>query len=322
MMLRLDEYAKHPATASSPSISSPDSHNSDSSIEIGDKRNTLLGKHKRHTPTVPQLQLQPQSPLSLNKDLFLPMPFSGFPLMPPPGFLPSTHFLFSSYHNALFEQNHHLLQQQIQQSSSLILNEHKNCDNSEDDGDSERRYEKRSKMNFSQVLVEPKKEHTMVANSLMPRSRSPQIDIKNSDEDEEIDLDDNDDVLTPPRSPKSPSKVHLENNPIDLSTKSGSTKSGSTKSEDINHNHCKTLSKNRSDALAYSDCDLSNQKFQPKTGIDHDEKYFDSINRNNSHGAYDKSQRSKDEVEAYDREFEFKRLRKSHSSPLDLTTKI
>lgn len=320
MMLRLDEYAKHPATASSPSISSPDSHNSDSSIEIGDKRNSLLGKHKRNTPTVPQLQLQPQSPLSLNKDLFLPMPFSGFPLMPPPGFLPSTHFLFSSYHNALFEQNHHLLQQHIQQGSSLILNEHKNCDNSEDDVDNERRYEKRLKMNFSPALVEPKKEHTAVANSLMPRSRSPQIDIKNSDEEEEIDLDDNDDVLTPPRSPKSPSNVHyLENNPIDLSTKSGSTKSGSTKSEDMNHNHCKTLSKNRSDAFA--DCDLNDQKFLAKIGIDRDEKYFDSINRNNSHELSDKLQKSEDEVEAYDREFEFKR-RKSHSSPLDLTTKI
>ncbi|XP_058116047.1 knirps-related protein-like [Anopheles ziemanni] len=87
MILGLEEYSKHPSA--SPSVSSPDSHNSDSSNELHDRRNALLRQGKLH-----------DSPL--NKDLFLPLPFGGLPLMPPPGFLPSSHLMFPGFHPALY----------------------------------------------------------------------------------------------------------------------------------------------------------------------------------------------------------------------------
>lgn len=304
MMLRLDEYAKqhqqqHPA--SSPSISSPDSHNSDSSIEIGDKRNSLLSKqsnnNKQHVPnTQSQLHHQPQqqpSPLALNKDLFLPLPFAGFPLMPPPGFLPPpTHFLFSSYHNALYEQNHHLLQQQVQQgllktatdlptntmisqkspsterdlennsngsSETLQIRENNNNHNSNN-----------KKRHYTETLLDMQRKHisslsssnsliTTMTTKIPKRSNSPssalhllnshhlsnricksEDDDNDDDEEEDIDMNnESDEVLTPPRSPKTP-MITIENNPIDLSMKSGS----STKSDDINHNYYKTKTNN------------------------------------------------------------------------------
>ncbi|XP_052872852.1 knirps-related protein-like [Anopheles cruzii] len=90
MLLGLEEYTKHPASAS-PSVSSPDSHNSDSSNEINDRRHALLrqGKSLHHDS-------------GLGKDLFLPLPFGGLPLMPPPGFLPSSHLMFPGFHPALY----------------------------------------------------------------------------------------------------------------------------------------------------------------------------------------------------------------------------
>lgn len=105
MLLGLEEYHhhnKHPSA--SPSVSSPDSHNSDSSVDVGDRRNSLL----RHNS---KLQEQSQA---LNKELFLPLPFAGLPLMPPPGFLPPSHLLFSGYHPALYPHHQGLLKPAIE----------------------------------------------------------------------------------------------------------------------------------------------------------------------------------------------------------------
>ncbi|KAG5670964.1 hypothetical protein PVAND_001193 [Polypedilum vanderplanki] len=297
MMLRLDEYAKqqqHPAAAASPSISSPDSHNSDSSIEIGDKRNSLLNginssnnnnkqsnNNKQHVPNTQSAQLHQQqpSPLALNKDLFLPLPFAGFPFpMPPPGFLaPPTHFLFSSYHNALYEQNHHLLQQQVQQgllktASTTTTASHNDLSSvgltSTKSPSLERSSEENS--NGSEKLLHKKRHYTETLLDLhrrqqqqqnveltkIPKRSSSPLELMMSgnnnnrhhhhhseDEEEDIDMgnDESDEVLTPPRSPKTPNQMHtVENNPIDLSMKSGS----STKSDDINHNYYKTKTNN------------------------------------------------------------------------------
>ncbi|XP_035787346.1 knirps-related protein-like [Anopheles albimanus] len=90
MLLGLEEYSKHPSA--SPSVSSPDSHNSDSSNEINDRRNALLRQGKLHHEAAALSQ----------KDLFLPLPFGGLPLMPPPGFLPSSHLMFPGFHPALY----------------------------------------------------------------------------------------------------------------------------------------------------------------------------------------------------------------------------
>jgi nuclear receptor subfamily 0 group A len=347
MMLRLDEYVKHPAAASSPSISSPDSHNSDSSIEIGDKRNSILSKQSKHAPNT---QHQQPSPLAMNKDLFLPLPFAGFPLMPPPGFLPPpTHFLFSSYHNALYEQNHHLLQQQVQQgllkTSDLPLHfsaksqSIEKVENSSDNDDDEVDIEKHvnAKRSYSEALLESQRKHMSLLTKLPKRSHSPRPQIADDkSDDEDIDMNESDEVLTPPRSPKSPRRIQVDNNPIDLSMKSGS----STKSDDINHNYykAKTNNKSPSDSFAMngnSDSDSSDHKtnsISRKTIHCHDlkegnnGKHFQQINRGNEseeddvyrHNSTSADDRS-DDVE-YEREL---KRRKLHlAAPLDLTTKV
>ena len=280
MLLGLDEYSKHPTTAASPSISSPDSHNSESSIEIGDKRSSLLNvKHQnKHQPNTSQTTM---TPLSLNKDLFLPLQFGGLPFMPPPGFLqPSSHMLFSSYHNALYQHHHHQLQQQQQQQqqqqyqgllkttdSKLNIQSHSpltinnNHSNENNNNIQQKSFEKHSKRFNLDAVLELQKNH--LKNSLLielpkkpnsPSSTNSNKDVHDvhdvhdvddvediEDEDEDIDMnDDNEEELTmtPPRSPSSivvTLNQSIQNNPIDLSMKSGS----SSKSSDINHNHYK-----------------------------------------------------------------------------------
>lgn len=180
MMLRLEDYMKHPVTTSS-SISSPDSHKSDGSIEVGDKRNTIS-----------------ESSYAPNKDLLLSLPFSGFSLMPPP-FIPQSHFLFASYHNAFLEQNHHLMQQKDQQDlhqnselPSLGNKVHLSNDNERINSDLE-----------AAVMI--KREPSMNGN--------PEEKIKDGTSGEKL-LKTHNHVLTPPRSPNQNPTCH---NPIDLS---------------------------------------------------------------------------------------------------------
>ncbi|CAO1429887.1 unnamed protein product [Diamesa tonsa] len=277
MLLGLDEYSKHPTSAASPSISSPDSHNSESSIEIGDKRSSLLNvKHQnKHQPNTSS-QTPTMTPLSLNKDLFLPLQFGGLPFMPPPGFLqPSSHMLFSSYHNALYQHHHQQLQQQQQQQqqqqyqgllkttdsklnipshSPLTINNnnHSNENNNNIQQKSSDIKHQTKRFNLDAVLELQKNALHMKNHSLLieppKKSNSPSSTISNKDdhddvediEDEDEDIDMNDDneeelTMTPPRSPSSLVAVPNQSVPIDLSMKSGS----SSKSSDINHNHYK-----------------------------------------------------------------------------------
>jgi nuclear receptor subfamily 0 group A len=315
MMLRLDDYAKHSTAVSSPSISSPDSHNSDSSFELGDKRN--LKKHDPNPTHLQQQQQQQNASMALNKDLFLQLPFAGFPLMPPPGFMPPSHFLFSNYHSAFYEQNHLLLQQQVQQgllktsdspltyrpkSSSPEHNEN-NCDDSDMDDD-----------------VDVVKSCDQGETRRFIEEKSPPANNGGSE---------NDDVLTPPRSPKSPSKAQTENNPIDLSIKSGS----STKSDDINHNFFTSDANNKSqpDGFEFSkdtDTDSGEQKshFINKMKIhchslnDGDNRKHFKVDRDALFGdeeRYNESRIFDDE----DFEREAKRKKSLSTLPLDLTTK-
>ncbi|XP_067613612.1 knirps-related protein isoform X2 [Eurosta solidaginis] len=129
LMLGLEEYAaaaaaaKHPTNAS-PSVSSPDSHNSDNSLDVstrvggggnsallhlGGKNGGESGSGQTHAP-----------PPHLRKDLphFLPMPFGGLgsmPVMPPPAFLPPSHLLFPGYHPALYSHHQGLLKSSAEQ---------------------------------------------------------------------------------------------------------------------------------------------------------------------------------------------------------------
>ncbi|KAM7355750.1 knirps-like isoform 1-T2 [Cochliomyia hominivorax] len=120
MMLSLEEYAKHPAA--SPSVSSPDSHNSDSSVEINGRGNPALmhlankhGSLETAVTAAGSSSVGPPAPpphaAHLRKELppFLPLPFpalSSMPVMPPPSFLPPSHLLFPGYHPALYQHAH------------------------------------------------------------------------------------------------------------------------------------------------------------------------------------------------------------------------
>lgn len=111
MLLGLEEYTKLPNANST--VSSPDSHNSDSSIDITDR--TQLLKKFSHSPSSTAPSSHNKTPTSMannNKDMFLPLPFSALssmPMMPPPSFLPQSHLLFPGYHPALYSHHQGLL---------------------------------------------------------------------------------------------------------------------------------------------------------------------------------------------------------------------
>lgn len=100
--------------SASPSVSSPDSHNSDSSVEVGDRRQSLLRQTQAHQQSA-RGQLPPPP---FNKELFLPLSFPG--LMPPPGFLPPSHLMFPGYHPALYATHQGLLKPAVD--SVALLN--------------------------------------------------------------------------------------------------------------------------------------------------------------------------------------------------------
>ncbi|KAH8410756.1 hypothetical protein KR222_005551 [Zaprionus bogoriensis] len=141
MMLGLDasgDYAglKHPSLVASPSVSSPDSHNSDSSVEVSSVRggNSMLqlgggGKHNATggsaTAVADGSSQSPGRPPQLRKDLspFLPLPFPGLasmPVMPPPAFLPPSHLLFPGYHPALYTHHQGLLKPTPEQQQAAV----------------------------------------------------------------------------------------------------------------------------------------------------------------------------------------------------------
>lgn len=106
----LSEHVKGKHALNSPTVNSPDSHNSDS-MDMADRRRLLM-KTASHLPfhnDIPSL-----SQLPFNKDLF--MPFSIPDIVSAPSFLP--HLLFSGYHSALLA--HQQQQQQQHQHSNLV----------------------------------------------------------------------------------------------------------------------------------------------------------------------------------------------------------
>lgn len=209
MLLGLDDYHKRPTA--SPSVSSPDSHNSDSSVEIGDRRHHLLRTVAHESPTGPQL----------NKELFLP--FGGLPSlhMPPPGF-PPTHLLFPGYHHpALFSQHQGLLKPSIE--SPLMNRVAMGNNNSRfTPNNNNKTAEELTKRYLDAVL-------NLQISSNLHQTIIQSTNIKSEDElddnmnDEEIDVSA---AMTPPRSPTHP----IQDIPIDLSMKTGSSSSDDRKS--------------------------------------------------------------------------------------------
>lgn len=189
MLLGFDEYHqsnKHPSA--SPSVSSPDSHNSDSSVEVGDRRQSLL----RQTQAPSRDQLPPPH---LNKELFLPLSFPG--LMPPPGFMPPSQLMFPGYHPALYAQHQGLLKPAIDPAvllSSTLNLANNNC-----------RFTNNNNNNKSAEELTKRYLDAVLNSQRLPRDAT----VKSEDGSEDMD---NEDIVvseTPPRSPVSRDGSHV-----------------------------------------------------------------------------------------------------------------
>lgn len=222
MLLGFEEHYKQ--SSASPSISSPDSHNSDSSIEIGsEKRNLLLRNSKMSSSEVP----------SLTKDLpFLPLPFSGLPLMPPPGFLPPSNLLFPGYHPALYHQSHQSLLKHQAEQNAFIPNPSNNNSRfiQNNNNNITKKVEEFSKRFYLDAILQSQKspferDATVTESNSEKESETQQTKItatlvattNNNCSKEEIS------TITPPRSPSlTPASANTtthQDNPIDLSMK-------------------------------------------------------------------------------------------------------
>lgn len=228
MLLGFDDYTqinKH--SSSSPSVSSPDSHNSDSSVEVGDRRHSLL--RQTQVPSRDQLLSAP-----FNKELFLPLSFPG--LMPPPGFLPPSHLMFPGYHPALYAQHQGLLKPAID--PAILMSSSHNI------GNNNNRFAPNHNSKSAEELTK------RYLDAVLKSQRSPgPATIKSEEDDEDMENEDVVVSMTPPRSPPSgscsiasastirdnirptaTSVVVQQETPIDLSMKTGS----STSTDDAN----------------------------------------------------------------------------------------
>ncbi|KAJ6645307.1 Knirps-related protein [Pseudolycoriella hygida] len=197
MLLGYEEY-KH--SSASPAVSSPDSHNSDSSVEVGDRRNFLIRQSVNPNMALFQLPQLPQLPFA---DL------NPLAMMPPP----RVHqILFPTYNASFYAQHQSLLKPAIE--PSLINSPSSNNNN-------------RLEPNYNKCAEEVKRYYL---DAVLKSQRSPAIK-REQDEDE----DDTREIvvsMTPPRSPvavsRSPSlasQAPSQDNPIDLSMKANSSTS-------------------------------------------------------------------------------------------------
>jgi nuclear receptor subfamily 0 group A len=193
MLLGIEEYSKHPSA--SPSVSSPDSHNSDSSVEVGDRRNALLRQGKLADPLH-----------GINKDMFLPLHFAGLPLMPPPGFLPPSHLLFPGYHAALYPQHQQGLSSPATES---LLNPNNNS-----------QFTPNHNTNSNKTAEVFTKRFYLDA--VLSSQRSPSNGNTENIE-KEIDVHIEDEPTTPTPPARHSPVVIIQDNPIDLSMKTGSS---------------------------------------------------------------------------------------------------
>lgn len=210
MLLGLDEYHKRPTA--SPSVSSPDSHNSDSSVEIGERRHQLLRTGTHESPKGPQL----------NKELFLP--FGGLTSlhMPPPGF-PPTHLLFPGYHHpALYSQHQGLLKPSIE---SPLMNRVTIGNNNSrfTPNNNNKTAEELTKRFYLDAVLNLQISSSLQQNIIETNTIKSEEDVDENINDQDIDVSA---AMTPPRSPTHP----IQDIPIDLSMKTGSSSSDDRKS--------------------------------------------------------------------------------------------
>ncbi|KAK9299438.1 hypothetical protein QLX08_007554 [Tetragonisca angustula] len=117
LVLGLDDYKN----STSPSISSPESHNSDSSVEISERRAAFSG-HPGFRPLHSHLQPSVADLSALSKEMMsLPLGFhlSGMSLIPPAFLPPPSLTMFSPYH--LYATSHGASHPLVPNHSSTLL---------------------------------------------------------------------------------------------------------------------------------------------------------------------------------------------------------
>ncbi|XP_062534777.1 knirps-related protein-like isoform X1 [Armigeres subalbatus] len=315
MLLGLEEYSKHPSA--SPSVSSPDSHNSDSSNEINDRRNALLRQGKLHdSPTI-------------NKELFLPLPFGGLPLMPPPGFLPPSHLMFPGFHPALYPHHQGLLKpadSPILSSSPLANNNSRFTPN-----------HNTSSVNTNSTPVETKSPDSFskrfYLDAVLESQRCPSNETAGSAKEEPEPEEVVPATMTPPRSPAAVPASSQQDNPIDLSMKTGSSCSSedhrtSVSGADSDDEQLVVDTNDRNSPLAKYTNNNSLPNNHHNNHINnshhhiHNHHHHQVRHQSSSsvgHGSASDSDMEDRETE-YDREV--KRMKLQGTTPLDLTTKV
>ncbi|XP_062560206.1 knirps-related protein-like isoform X1 [Armigeres subalbatus] len=315
MLLGLEEYSKHPSA--SPSVSSPDSHNSDSSNEINDRRNALLRQGKLHdSPTI-------------NKELFLPLPFGGLPLMPPPGFLPPSHLMFPGFHPALYPHHQGLLKpadSPILSSSPLANNNSRFTPN-----------HNTSSVNTNSTPVETKSPDSFskrfYLDAVLESQRCPSNETAGSAKEEPEPEEVVPATMTPPRSPAAVPASSQQDNPIDLSMKTGSSCSSedhrtSVSGADSDDEQLVVDTNDRNSPLAKytNNNSLPNNHHNNHVNNSHHHihnHHHHQVRHQSSssvgHGSASDSDMEDRETE-YDREV--KRMKLQGTTPLDLTTKV
>ncbi|XP_057331380.1 knirps-related protein-like [Microplitis mediator] len=222
LMLGIDDYKN----STSPSISSPESHNSDSSIEVSERR-AAYGLHPGFRPLHPHLATPDLS--TLGKDMMgLPLgfPFGSMPMMPP-SFLPPSMSMISPYLYASYPHNpsliSHSLNPSISQNTPPSITD--DCRNNNNNN--------RYVANHNVVEELPNKKRVyldaVLKSQLLPAAKKPRLSSPRFDDSLEQDSDryensSPDDCLPP------------QDTPIDLSMKTTSVIVTSEDSDDDNHN--------------------------------------------------------------------------------------
>lgn len=210
LLLGLDDYKN----STSPSISSPESHNSDSSVEVSERR-AAYGHHQSFRPLHSQLH-HPSDLSTLGKEIMgLPLGFhlGGMSLLPPAFLPPPSLSMFSPFHlyASSHGATHPLLNNSTLQQSPVVGTPHldnENCTNNNDrlaqnhntrsntpDSDHEEKYSKRFYLD------------AVVKNERSALSEKTQSELD-----------------SPPGSPDPESALPPQENPMDLSMKTFSVK--------------------------------------------------------------------------------------------------
>ncbi|XP_052564050.1 knirps-related protein-like isoform X1 [Culex pipiens pallens] len=316
MLLGLEEYSKHPSA--SPSVSSPDSHNSDSSNEINDRRNALLRQGKLH-----------DSP-SINKELFLPMPFGGLPLMPPPGFLPPSHLMFPGFHPALYPHHQGLLkpaEAPILSSSPLANNNSRFTPNHNNTSSNNNSNSNVTTPTETRKSPDPFTKRFYL-DAVLESQRCPSNETAGSAKEEQEPEEVVPATMTPPRSPAAAAAAPQQDNPIDLSMKTGSSSCSedhrtSVSGADSDDEQLIVVSNDRASPASVHSGKYTNNNSIPNNHHHHYQRHHHHASPSHGSASSDSEMEDVSDVPRtteYDREIV--RMKLQGTTPLDLTTKV